>query len=324
MPIILPYDDENIRRAADELRAGSVVAFATETVYGLGADTFNAAAVRRIFELKGRPLDNPLIAHVIDAVSAKRLVTHWDHRCDKLASRFWPGPLTMILPRHPSVPTESVAGLETIAVRSPMHPLARSLLYAFGGPVSAPSANRSGHVSPTTAQHVVDDFAQVERLIVLDGGLSGFGIESTVIDLSGDEAVVLRPGTVTIEQIRRAIGRTSMVVGTEQGASPGTSLAHYAPVRPAVVVPAARLVETLAASPSPAAVLSLTPSLVQPPHQVILMPSDAEGYARRLYQALREADRVKVDRIVIEEPPERDGIWIAVHDRLARATRRPA
>lgn len=323
MPIILPYDDENIRRAADELRAGNVVAFATETVYGLGADTFNAEAVRRIYELKGRPLDNPLIAHVIDAVSAKRLVLGWDHRCDRIATRFWPGPLTMILPRRPEVPQESVAGLETIAVRAPMHPLARSLLYAFGGAISAPSANRSGHVSPTTAQHVVDDFPEAERLSVLDGGSAGFGIESTVVDLTGEVAVVLRPGSITLEQVRRVLGRAHQVEGREQGIAPGTSPMHYAPRRPAALVSTTSLPDhlmELAGAGTSAAVLTLSPALVQPPHQAIVMPSDAEGYARRLYLALREADAVKVDRIVIEEPPDRSGVWIAVHDRLARAT----
>lgn len=320
MPVILPYDDENIRRAAEELRAGGVVAFATETVYGLGADTFNAAAVRRIYELKGRPLDNPLIAHVIDAVTAKALVTEWDHRCDKLASRFWPGPLTMILPRRDTVPAESVAGLGTIAVRSPMHPLARSLLYSYGGPISAPSANRSGHVSPTTAQHVADDFPGAEQLIVLDGGLAGFGIESTVVDLTGSTATVLRPGSVTLEQLRRALGRAHAIVGSEQGISPGTAAQHYAPQKRATIVATMELAEELASSTTPAAVLCFTPSLVQPPHQSIVMPADPEGYARHLYQALREADQVSVERIVIEEPPQRDGIWLAIHDRLARAT----
>lgn len=324
MPVILPYDDENIRRAADELRAGGIVAFATETVYGLGADTFNAEAVRRIYQLKGRPLDNPLIAHVIDPVGAKRVVLDWDTRCDKLASRFWPGPLTMILPRRPDVPDESVAGLETIAVRSPMHPLARSLLYAFGGPISAPSANRSGHVSPTTAQHVMDDFPEVEHLPVLDGGLAGFGIESTVVDLTADAVVVLRPGTVTIEQLRRVLGRAYAVEGSEQGISPGTSSSHYAPTRSATLTPSADLMavlEALAQKGERAAVLAMNASLVSPPHQAIVMPTDADGYARRLYQALREADVVAVERIVIEAPPERDGVWLAVHDRLMRATR---
>jgi len=324
MPVILPYDDENITRAADELRAGAVVAFATETVYGLGADTFNAEAVQRIYELKGRPLDNPLIAHVIDSIGAKAVVLEWDRRCDKLASRFWPGPLTMILPRRPEVPAEAVAGLDTIAVRSPMHPLARSLLYAFGGPISAPSANRSGHVSPTTAQHVADDFPQAERLTVLDGGAAGFGIESTVVDLTGEVVQVLRPGTITVDQVRRVLGRAHAVEGLEQGKSPGTTASHYAPTRGATFVLASELAAHLAAlsqSGRRAAVLSLTPALVQPPHQVIVMPSDAEGYARRLYQALREADAVEVDCIVIEAPPERDGVWLAVHDRLARATR---
>lgn len=322
MPIVLPYGDESIRRASDELRAGGVVAFATETVYGLGADAFNADAVRRIYALKGRPFDNPLIAHVIDAVSAKSLVTEWDHRCDRLASRFWPGPLTMILPRRDTVPAESVSGLGTIAVRSPMHPLARSLLYCFGGPISAPSANRSGHVSPTTAQHVVDDFPDEDRLLVLDGGTAGYGIESTVVDLTGPDATILRPGTVTLEQIRRALGRAHAVVGSEQGIAPGTSALHYAPRRHAAIVPAERLAEALAGSSATAAVLCLTPSLVQPPHQAIVMPPDPEGYARRLYQALREADQVAVDRIVIEQPPGRDGIWLAIHDRLMRATHR--
>ncbi|MBM4113183.1 MAG: threonylcarbamoyl-AMP synthase [Phycisphaerae bacterium] len=321
MPIILPYDDDGIRRAAEELRAGGVVAFATETVYGLGADTFNAEAVRRIYELKGRPMENPLIAHVIDAVSAKSLVTEWDHRCDKLASRFWPGPLTMILPRRETVPIESVAGLGTIAVRSPMHPLARSLLYCFGGPISAPSANRSGHVSPTTAQHVAEDFADAEHLLVLDGGLADFGIESTVVDLTGATATVLRPGTVTIDQLRRALGRAHAIVGSEQGISPGTAPVHYAPRRPASVVTTADLAEELAAPGPVAAVLCFSPSSVPSPHQSIVMPQDPEGYARRLYQALREADQVAVERIVIEEPPEREGIWIAIHDRIARAAR---
>ncbi|MBX3355625.1 MAG: threonylcarbamoyl-AMP synthase [Phycisphaeraceae bacterium] len=326
MPIILPYDDESVLRAADELRAGGIVAFATETVYGLGADTFNASAVRRIYELKGRPLDNPLIAHVIDAVAAKRLVTGWDHRCDRLASRFWPGPLTMILPRHPDVPQESVAGLGTIAVRSPRQPLARSLLYAFGGPISAPSANRSGHVSPTTAMHVADDFRDSERLLILDGGLAGYGIESTVVDLTGDRVTVLRPGSITLEQIRRVLGRAYAVEGTEQGIAPGTSPFHYAPRRRATIVPSESLagrLDELARRNATAAVLALTPTLVGAPHQVIVMPDDADGYARHLYRALREADTVQVDEILIELPPEREGVWLAVHDRLTRATRRP-
>jgi len=325
MPRILAYDDENIRRAADELRAGHVVAFATETVYGLGADTFNADAVRRIYELKGRPLDNPLIAHVIDAVGAKRLVLGWDSRCDKLASRFWPGPLTMILPRRAEVPLESVAGLDTIAVRSPMHPLARSLLYAFGGPISAPSANRSGHVSPTTAAHVVDDFREAESLLVLDGGPAGFGIESTVLDLTSDTAIVLRPGSITTDQIRRVLGRARSVSADEQGIAPGTAPMHYAPRRPASLVPAAAMAETLeqlGADGHRAVVVGLTVHRVPSPHQLIVMPADAEGYARQIYQALREADAVDADRILIEEPQDRSGIWLAVHDRLSRATRR--
>ena len=320
MPRILQADDAGISEAAACIRGGGVAAFPTETVYGLGASTFDAKALLEIYRMKGRPGDNPLIAHVVDAVDARRLVKGWDTRCARLAAAFWPGPLTLILPRGDSVPDEAVAGLPSIAVRSPMHPVARSLLYAVGGPVSAPSANRSGHVSPTTATHVVDDFPAEPGLPVLDGGRAGFGIESTVLDLCGGEPVIRRPGSVTAEALRRFLGPVQVTHAVQQGASPGTSLIHYAPDRPATMVPAARLPAFLGTLAEPAAVLAMPGTEVRPPHVAIRMDPDAEGYARMLYAGLREAEASGLSRIVIEEPGGRDGVWLAVLDRLRRAT----
>jgi len=320
MPRLVASDDAGIQAAAERIQAGAVAAFPTETVYGLGASTFDPAALRRIYAMKGRPLDNPLIAHVLDAVDARRLVQGWDTRCSRLAAAFWPGPLTLILPRAEVVPDEAVAGLSSIAVRSPMHPVARSLLYAVDGPVSAPSANRSGHVSPTTAEHVMADFPDEPELLVLDGGRAGFGIESTVLDLSGERPLIRRPGSVTAEALRRFVGPVHVLHAGEQGISPGTSPVHYAPDRPAIMVPSARLLVFLSSLQSPAAVLVMPGTSVRPPHVAIPMDPDAEGYARMLYARLREAEATGLARIVIEEPAGREGVWLAVLDRLRRAT----
>jgi len=320
VPRLIASDDAGIRLAAERIRQGGVAAFPTETVYGLGASTFDPAALREVYGLKGRPSDNPLIAHVVDAVDARRLVREWDRRCSRLAAAFWPGPLTLILPRATEVPDDAVAGMPTIAVRSPMHPVARSLLYAVGGPVSAPSANRSGHVSPTTAEHVMRDFAAAQDLLVLEGGRAGFGIESTVLDLSGERPVIRRPGSVTADDLRRFLGTVEVAHATQQGVSPGTSLIHYAPDVPATMVPTARLAVFLASLREPAAVLAMPGTEVRAPHRVICMQPDAEGYARMLYAGLREAEASGLSQIVIEEPPGRDGVWLAVLDRLRRAT----
>jgi L-threonylcarbamoyladenylate synthase len=320
MPRVLASDDAGIQAAAERIRTGGVAAFPTETVYGLGASTFDPAALRRIYAMKGRPTDNPLIAHVLDAVDARRLAEGWDARCARLAAAFWPGPLTLILPRAEVVPDEAVAGLSSIALRSPMHPVARSLLYAVDGPVSAPSANRSGHVSPTTAEHVMADFPDEPELLVLDGGRAGFGIESTVLDLCADRPVIRRPGSVTAEALRRFVGPVHVLHAGEQGISPGTSAVHYAPDRPATMVPSARLSVFLSSLRSPAAVLVMPGTEVRPPHVAIRMDPDAEGYARMLYARLREAEATGLERIVIEEPAGREGVWLAVLDRLRRAT----
>ncbi len=321
MAAVLPYTDGNIDLAAAALRSGEVVAFATETVYGLGADTFNEAAIAKIYELKQRPGRNPLIAHVIDLSTARRISTGWTRRSMKLVSACWPGPLTLILPRDPAVPRIATGGLDTIAVRSPRHPLARALLYAVGGPISAPSANRSGGVSPTTAQHVASDYRQHTDLMVLDGGPCALGIESTVVDLCESKPVVRRLGIVTIEQLSALLGPIEVDMPTEQTASPGSAMRHYSPTVPAMLIAGAELAQVLATG-APAAVICFAASEIAEGqgHIRLEMPSDADGYAAHLYETLRRADASGCARIVIELPSERTGVWSAVIDRLRRAT----
>jgi L-threonylcarbamoyladenylate synthase len=323
MPRPVQPSDDAVAAAAARLHDGGVVAFPTETVYGLGADTFNPSAIERVFALKGRPLDNPLIAHVRDAEQARTVVAGWDERCTRLTERCWPGPLTMVLPRGERVPDQATAGWPTIAVRAPAHPVAQALLAAFGGPISAPSANRSGHVSPTTARHVAGDFAEAEDLLVLDGGACAVGIESTVLDLSGDPPTVLRPGAVPVDALGEVLGEVGVGDIALQAASPGTSLRHYAPHAPTELVDGGALAARLDALAAPAVVLCLSAAAVGPPHRAIVMPDRAEAYAARLYWALREADAQHPQRILVEQPPATDGLWLAVHDRLRRASGGP-
>jgi L-threonylcarbamoyladenylate synthase len=321
MAEIVPADPAGIRAAARRLHAGEIVAFPTETVYGLGADTFNPAALDRIYAIKGRPADNPLIAHVLDMRQAWGIVARWDSRCQRLVRRFWPGPLTLVLPRADGVPARATAGLPTIAVRAPDHPVARALLAAFQGVISAPSANRSGRVSPTTAAHVSEDFAD-ERFMILDGGPCRVGIESTVVDMTTSPPRVLRHGGVTLEELQETIGDVDAPPVDSQGASPGTAPRHYAPRARVEVVEAPRLGERLAGLARPSAVLCFDATRVPPPHRPIVMPRDDRAYAARLYDALREADAMGGERIVIERPPERGDLWEAIHDRLRRAANR--
>ncbi len=340
MAEILSATEESVRRAAGVLRAGGVVALPTETVYGLAGLTLLPIAARRIYELKGRPANNPLIAHVLDAAGAARVVAEWPAEANALAEKFWPGPLTLVLPKHASVPLEATGGLETIAVRSPAHPVARSVLAAVGGSsLSAPSANVSGHTSATCAQHVADDFAHVPGLLVLDGGACTLGIESTVLDLSGGAhgatpraPTILRPGSVTAEQIAAVLGRTVDVARAQaQGASPGTALRHYAPNTPAVLVAHGELARVLARERARCAVLAVSldalPAELRARHSVIVMPTGSDAYATALYDRLRHADSLGCERIVIEDPASASAIiaspadaWGAIRDRLMRAT----
>jgi L-threonylcarbamoyladenylate synthase len=324
--IAVPATEEHVRNAAEILSGGGVVAFPTETVYGLGGLTLSIPAVEMIHQLKGRPAHNPLIAHVLDVQGAMRVAAHWPEPCSQLAAAFWPGPLTLVVGRANHVPRQATGGRDTVAVRAPRHPVARRLLELLHGqPLSAPSANLSGRTSATSAAHVVHDFQHVPQLMVLDGGACEVGIESTVLDMTTERPVVLRPGSVSAEQIGRLLGcHVDSKHSAEQGASPGTASSHYAPRSPAVLVKPAQLEEFLAAQREQCVVLMIAPlgapGAVRQKHHVILMPELCEAYAAVLYDRLRAADAHNCSLIVIQEPSPQGGHWAGVIDRLHRAT----
>lgn len=324
----MPTGDRDIPAAVERLRAGGLVAFPTETVYGLGADALNEAAVRRVFELKGRPTANPLIVHVADVAAARELAAYWPREAQRLAEAFWPGPLSIVLPKAPQVSALVTGGGPTIAVRCPDHPLTLALLRAFDGPLVGPSANPSGRISPTSAAHVREAFGP-EDVFVLDGGECRVGIESTVVSLAGEEARILRPGVIGPEQIARVIGRG--VAYDEPApadgplASPGLLASHYAPAAKAVLVDAPGLDRLWREAEGQVVALAISPIDAPPPHRVIPMPDTPEDYARVMYTALRMADRPRTSVIAVETPPadgteEDRAIWRAVLDRLTRAT----
>lgn len=321
---VLPADLQAIAIAGQWLRQGFLVAFPTETVYGLAASTLDPAALSRVYELKGRPSENPLIAHLRGLDDLPRVAAPLDReaqrRVETLAARFWPGPLTLVLPRADAIPAIASGGLESIAVRVPAHPVATALLDAFGGPLSAPSANRSGGVSPTDAGHVLADFPDCGELLILDGGPSRVGVESTVLDLAAGPPRVLRPGAVTAEQLREAIGEVLEPRIDAQEASPGTAWRHYAPRTPAKLVASGDLLAA-ARRGGGVGVIAMTPIALPAPSRVWAMPSDAEAYASRLYATLREADEAGLEVILVERPAIRAGLWAAILDRLERATR---
>jgi L-threonylcarbamoyladenylate synthase len=315
---------EEIAQAVTVLRAGGVVAFPTETVYGLGADALNERAVARVFELKGRPANNPLIVHVSGEAMARRVVSQWPEAAARLARKFWPGPLTLVLPKAPEVPSAVTAGGPTVGVRCPDHHVTLSLLEAFGGPLVGPSANRSGRVSPTTSAHVREGFG--DAVMVLEGGPCRAGIESTVVSLADDESRVLRPGVVSYDQLCDVLGRAIGVVPPSPvapgipAASPGMQEVHYAPVIPAVLFETADFAAVLR-SAHRVTVLTHTGLTAPHPHHTLLLPQDGSAYAARFYAALRAADATRPSLIAIERPPETGPIWEAIADRLRRATR---
>ena len=310
-------DASEIGAAARLLARGDLVAFATETVYGLGADATNPAALAKIFALKGRPADHPLIVHIADSAQLERFARDVPDAARMLAAAFWPGPLTMIVKRSHAVPPEATGGQDSVGIRCPSHPVAQALLREFGrlgsGAIAAPSANKFGHVSPTTAQHVRDEFGP--GLMVLDGGACDVGLESTIVDLSHGHPVLLRPGAISREDIARVVGEAP---GSRDAHSPrasGTLASHYAPHTPLVVVQSRALAEVRVGD----AVLALR---APPAHHAaaawIEAPRDPGRYAHDLYFNLRELDRRRATRIVVEAPP-RDAAWEAVNDRLGRA-----
>jgi L-threonylcarbamoyladenylate synthase len=312
-----------IAGAVDHLRAGRLVAFPTETVYGLGADAGNPDAVRRIFAAKGRPADHPVIVHLYDTAELGRWARSVPDGARKLAATFWPGPLTLILPRAPDVADVVTGGQDSVGLRVPAHPVARALLRAFGGGIAAPSANRFGRISPTTAQHVADDLGDAVAQI-LDGGACAVGIESTIVAFVGDVPVLLRPGGIDVHDLHRVLGRVPDVAGDAAPRASGTLASHYAPRTPADLVDANALrAEILQLGARDESIAVLARTVARPsdfPGVWLRAPADAAAFAHDLYANLRTLDAANADVILIERVPDDDG-WLAVRDRLERATR---
>jgi L-threonylcarbamoyladenylate synthase len=324
-----------LEQAAALLRDGKLVAFPTETVYGLGARALDPLAVARIFAAKGRPSTHPLIVHVLGLDDARRVAAGLNPWAEALAARFWPGPLTLIVDRAPGVPISVTGGGPTVAVRAPSHPVARALLAALGEPIAAPSANRYQAISPTTAAHVVASLGDAVELVI-DGGPCARGIESTVIDLSGERPTVLRPGSITVEELRAVLGEVDLgataVPESERRASPGMDARHYAPRTPLTLLPdRAAIAARIAARPSVRHGVILCGGF---PRQcdgalaadasttIVALPDDPAGYARALYATLHDLDSGGLDAILVEAVPATDA-WLGVADRLARASTAP-
>jgi L-threonylcarbamoyladenylate synthase len=306
-----------VQRAAEILKRGGLVAFPTETVYGLGADASSRDAVGRLFAAKRRPADHPVIVHFATAQAAFEWARDIPPAARALAERFWPGPLTMILKRSAKAGDFVTGGQDTVGLRVPAHPVARALLAAFGGGIAAPSANRFGQVSPTTAAHVREDLGKDVDL-VLDGGPSEVGIESTIVDLSGAQPVLLRPGHVSAAALEAALGRPIASRREDSPRHPGGLERHYAPKTPARMVPTHELDREIARLKDKVAVLAFS----RPDERVdfwLRMPRDPEAFAHKLYAALRELDGAHCEMILIEAPPETPE-WAGVRDRLVRAT----
>ncbi|MFF4646155.1 L-threonylcarbamoyladenylate synthase [Streptomyces sp. NPDC001389] len=313
---------DDIEKAADVLRAGGLVALPTETVYGLAANAEDPVAVSRIFQAKGRPPSHPLIVHIAAAEHLDDWVEAVPPAARLLAEHFWPGPLTLVLRRGPRVPLEATGGLETVAVRVPDHPVARELLRAFGGGVTAPSANRFGSVSPTTASDVRAELGDAVDC-VLDGGPCEVGVESTIVDATADTPTILRPGGVTREDLEAVLGYPLTVPSTSGVRVPGQHPSHYAPrARVVLVEPEEVVAESAAAQERGHRVgVFLPPSFAGAPvraHAVVALPASMAAYARGLYGYLRELDQQGCDLIVASLPPQ-EGLGLAIANRLRRA-----
>lgn len=328
---VLPIDvtapePDRIARAVQVLRGGGLVAFPTETVYGLGADALNAAAVARIFVAKGRPPNNPLIVHAANTAAASDVVAAWPDTAERLAAKFWPGPLTLVLPKRHAVPDLVTAGGPTVAVRVPAHPIAQALLREAGIPIAAPSANRSTELSPTRAEHVLKSLGGRIDL-VLDGGPTPGGLESTVLDLTSIPPRLLRPGLVAPRELEAVIG--PIVRGNPQAVegplpSPGMLPRHYAPRTPLELAgdDAEQRVLALVGGGLRVGWLSFAEKAGGLPSsdriKVLAMPHDSQVYAAHLYAILHALDDAGLDRIVVSLPPDTEE-WQAVRDRLRRA-----
>jgi L-threonylcarbamoyladenylate synthase len=317
---LAPTDAAGLRRAAAILRAGGLVAFPTETVYGLGARAFDAAAAGRVYRAKGRPSDNPLIVHVDGEAMLALVARRVSPLSRRLIEAFWPGPLTLIFDKTAAVPAAVTGGRDTVAVRCPSHPAARALLRALGEPIAAPSANRSGRPSPTTAAHVLRDLRGRVPLI-LDGGPCRRGLESAIVDARGRRPVLLRPGTIAPEAIARAVGAAVAGPGRASPPAPGSRHRHYAPSCAVVLVPPILVRKGFAGLGRRDGLLHRAAWRGVRPAVGRRVPGGVEAYARELFGALRAAEAAGVKTLYVETVPDL-GVGRAVMDRLRRAAAR--
>lgn len=310
-----------IETAVQALRDGELVAFPTETVYGLGANAQNPAAVRKIFEVKGRPATHPVIVHLDSPRYLHRWVRAVPEAATRLAERFWPGPLTMVMPRAPNVHDIVTGGQDTIAVRVPSHPMAQQLLTAFGGGIAAPSANRYGRLSPTRAEHVREELGEAVK-VILDGGECQIGLESTIVSFEGPHVRLLRPGSVTAVQLRQVLGELLVGAVAESPRVPGSTPTHYAPSTPMTIVPAGEIdAHAAALSEGGRRVAVLAQRLPLRAHKYVTWVNAGrrpEQYAHDLYANLRTLDKAGCQRILVQDVPEGER-WEAIRDRLLRA-----
>ncbi len=310
----------DIENAVEALRAGDLVVFPTETVYGLGANASNPAAVRKIFEVKGRPADHPVIVHLDDPRYLHRWVSNLPPVAEVLAAKFWPGPLTLILPKAEQVNDIVTGGQDSIGIRVPSHPMAQQLLNAFGGGIAAPSANRFGRLSPTKPEHVRDELGDAVN-VILDGGDSPIGLESTIVSCLDNQARLLRPGFITRSQLEEAVGQ--LAVGGAAPRAPGDRALHYAPSTPLEIVPSDDLevrAGELLAREEKVAVLAMRPPLHTQRHMTwINAGKKPDTYAHNLYNHLRTLDRTGCVRIFVQSVPAEER-WAAILDRLQRAS----
>jgi L-threonylcarbamoyladenylate synthase len=323
--LIVAPTPASVALAAQRLRGGELVAFPTETVYGLGADAGNPDAVHRIFAAKGRPSDHPVIVHLGRVEQVERWAREFPEGARKLAAAFWPGPLTLILPRAAHVGGAITGGQDSVGLRMPSHPVAQQLLAAFaelgGTGIAAPSANRFGHVSPTTARHVEDDLGGTVAMI-LDGGACEVGIESTIVAFTGGTPVMLRPGGIGVDEIAGVLGCAPVAPGVDAPRAPGSLASHYAPHAPAHRVIAGELLHEVTAREAKGERVAVLARTVARPAEVagpwIAAPADVPRYAHDLYANLRALDAPGITAMLIEDIPD-DDAWLAVRDRLARA-----
>jgi len=309
-----------IEQAVEALRAGELVVFPTETVYGLGANASNPAAVRKIFEMKGRPADHPVIVHLDNPRYLHRWVSEVPPLAEKLAAKFWPGPLTLILPKGENVNDVVTGGQDSIGIRVPSHPIAQQLLTAFGGGIAAPSANRYGRLSPTKTEHVRDELGEAVG-VILDGGESPIGLESTIVSCLDNAVRLLRPGFITRSQLVQTVGE--LAEGGVAPRSPGDRVLHYAPSTPLEIVSSDDLevrAGEIVAREEKVAVLAMRPPLNTQRYMTwINAGKKPEAYAHNLYNHLRTLDRAGCTRILVQELPL-DERWAAILDRLQRAS----